>query len=158
MQENYIVMLPSPEIGFYIQLESDEPIYQLTCFDQFATVDIECSAIDSRDQEFIRIKEIKYPFGSFKELFNQLENKVSPMKISEFHLTFENKHNLSFITGELSAKFETKEFLHEFAVELLEKCGFEGKSMFQKLTQRTNCYLEIGVEDQDSFEPIALAK
>lgn len=91
-------------------------------------------------------------------MFNQLENKVSPMKISEFHLTFENKHNLSFITGELSARFETKEFLHEFALELLEKCEFEGKSMFQKLTQRMNCYLEICVEDQESFEPIALAK
>ena len=158
MQENYIVMLPSPEFGFYIQLESDKPIYQLTCFDRFATVDIECTAVDSRDQEFISIKEIKYPFDSFKELFNQLENKVSPMKTREFNLTFENKHNLSFITGELSAKFETKEFLHQFAVELLENCGFDGKSMFQKLTQRTNCYFEICAEDQESFEPIALAK
>lgn len=158
MQESYIVMLPSPEIGFYIQLDSDEPIYQLTCFDRFATVDIEFTAIDSRDQEFISIKEIKFPFDSFKELFNRLENKVSPMSISEFYLTFENKHNLSFITGELSVKFETKEFLHQFAVELLEKCGFDGKAMFQKLTQRTNCYLEICVEDQNSFVPIALAK
>lgn len=158
MQENYIVMLPSPEIGFYIQLESDEPIYQLTCFDRFATVDIEFTAVDSRDQEFISIKEIKYPFDSFKELYNQLEDKVSPMNINEFHLTFENKNNLCFITGELSVRFETKEFLHEFAVELLENCGFDGKSIFQKLTQRTNCYLEICVEDQDSIEPIALAK
>ena len=91
-------------------------------------------------------------------MFNQLENKVSPMKISEFHLTFENKYNLSFITGELSARFETKEFLHQFALELLENFGFDGKYMFQKLTQRTNCYLEISVEDQDSFDPIALAK
>ena len=158
MQENYIVMLPSPEIGFYIQLESDEPIYQLTCFDQFATVDIEMTAVDSSDQEFISIKEINYPFDSLKELFNQLENKVSPMKINEFYLTFENKHNLSFITGELSASFETKEFLYQFAVELLENIGFYGKSMFQKLTQRTNCYLQISVEDQDSFDPIAMAK
>ncbi len=151
-------MLPSPEIGFYIQLESDEPIYQLTCFDQFATVDIEFTAVDSRDQKFIRIKEINFPSDSFKELFYQLENKVSPMKINEFHITFENKYHLNFITGELSARFETYEFLHQFAVELLENCGFDGKSMFQKLTQRTNCYLEICVEDQDSFEPIALAK
>jgi hypothetical protein len=158
MQGNYIVMLPSPEIGLYIQLESDEPIYQLTCFDQFAAVDIEFTAVDASDQEFISIKEIKYPFYSLKELFNQLENKVSPMKIHEFHLTFENKHDLSFIIGELSARFETKEFLYQFAVELLENCGFDGKSLFQKLTQRTNCYLEICVEDQDSFEPIALAK
>lgn len=158
MQESYIVMLPSPEIGLYIQLESDEPIYQLTCFDQFATVDIEFTAVDSRDQKFISIKEINFPFESFKELFYQLENKVSPMNINEFHLTFENKNNLSFITGELSVRLETKEFLHQFAVELLENCGFDGKSMFQKLTQRTNCYLEISTEDQDSFVPIALAK
>ena len=108
--------------------------------------------------EMCKQKEINYPFDSFKELFNLLENKVSPMKISEFHLTFENKHNLSFITGELSARFEINEFLYEFAVELQENCGFDGKSMFQKLTQRTNCYLEICVEDQESFEPIALAK
>ena len=61
-------MLPLPEIGFYIQLESDEPIYQLTCFDQLTTVDIEFTTVDSRDHEFISIKEINYPFESFKEL------------------------------------------------------------------------------------------
>jgi hypothetical protein len=137
-------------------LVSYEPIYQLTCFDRFATVDIEMTAVDSNDHEFISIKEINCSFDSLKELFNQFEKKVFPMNINEFHLTFENKNDLCFITGELSVRFETKEFLHEFAVELLENCGFNGKSMFQKLTQRTNCYLEICVEDQDSFEPIAL--
>jgi hypothetical protein len=158
MQENYIVMLPSPEIGFYIQLESDKPVYQLTCFDQFSVLDFELTAEDSSSQKYTQLKEINHSFGSLKELFNQLEDRVSPMIINEFHLNFENKHNLSFITGELSARFDSKEFLHQFAVELLDNCAFDGKSMFQKLTQRTNCYIEISIEDQDSFEPIALAK
>lgn len=158
MQENYIVMLPSPEIGFYIQLERHEPVYQLTCFDQFNVLDFELTAVDSNFQRYIELKEINYPFETFKELFNQLEDRVSPMKISEFHLTFENKQKLSLVNGELSAWLDTKEFLNQFASELLEFCGFDGKAMFQRLTQRTNCYLEISIEDQDSFEPIALAK
>jgi hypothetical protein len=158
MQESYVVMLPSPDIGFYIQLESNDPVYQLNCFDLFSTVDFELTAIDSSFQEHIQLKETNYSFDSLKELFNQFEKKVSPMRICEFHLTFENKHNLSYISSELSARFETKEFLHQFAVELLENCRFDGESMFQKLTHRTNCYLEISRENQDSFEPIALAK
>jgi hypothetical protein len=158
MQENYIVMLPSPEIGFYIQLESGKPVYQLTCFDQFSVLDFELTVVDSSFKELIKLKEINHPFDSFKELFTQFEDRVSPMKISEVHITFENKHKISFINGELSASFDSIGFLHQFAEELLNHAGFDGKSMVQKLTQRTNCYLEISVEDQDSFEPIALAK
>lgn len=91
-------------------------------------------------------------------MFYQIENKVSPMKIYEFHLTFENKQKLCFVNGQLSVWFDSNEFLHQFAEEVPSLCGFHGKAMFQKLTQRTNCYLEICVEDQNSFEPIALAK
>lgn len=68
MQESYIVMLPSPEIGFYIQLDSDEPIYQLTCFDQFATVDFESTAVDSSFNDYFDLKEIKYPYDTTNEL------------------------------------------------------------------------------------------
>lgn len=151
-------MLPSPEIGFYIQLESDELVYQITCFDQYSAVDFELTAVDSSFQEHIHLKEINYPFDSFKELYNQLEDRVFPMKISEFHLTFENEQKLCLMNGELSACFDSNEFLHQFAEEILNQCGFDGKAMFQKLTQRTNCYLEISIEDQDYFKPIALAK
>jgi hypothetical protein len=151
-------MLPSPEIGFYIQLESDELIYQLTCFDLFSTVDFELTAEDSSFQEYIQIKETNHSFDSLKDLFKQLESRVSPMKISEIHLTFENKQKLSFFNGELSVWFDSNEFLNQFAVEVLNLCGFEGKAMFQKLTQRTNCYFEISIEDQDYFEPVTLAK
>jgi hypothetical protein len=151
-------MLPLPEIGFYIQLESEEPVFQLTCLNQFSVVDFELTAMDSSYQEYIQLNEINYPFDSFEKLFNKLEARVSPMKICEFHLTFENKQKLSFVNGELSVWFDSKEFLHKFAVEILNHCGFEGETMFQKLTQPTNCYLEISVEDQDSFDPIALAK
>ena len=151
-------MLPSPEIGFYIQLESDKLIYQITCFDQFSAVDFVLTAEDSSFQEHMQIKETNHSFDSLKDLFNQLESRVSPMKISEIHLTFENKQKLSFVNGELSAWFDSNEFLHQFAEEVLSLCGFHGKAMFQKLIQRTNCYLEICVEDQDSFEPVALAK
>jgi hypothetical protein len=158
MQENHIVMLPTPEIGFYIQLESEEPIFQLTCFDQFSFLDFELTLWDSSFQECFELKENNYQFDSFKELFNQLEDRISTMKFSEFHLTFENKHKLSFVNGELSASFDTKEFLYRFAVELLNICGFDGKEMFQQLLQRTNCYLEISIEDKDCFNPIALAK
>ena len=137
MQENYIVMLPKPEIGFYIQLESEEPIFQLTCFE---------------------LKEINYAFASLESLYKELNTRTYPLNICEFHLTFENKHKITFINGELSASFDSTEFLHQFAVELLDLCGFNGKAMFQKLSKRTNCYLEISVEDQDYFNPIALAK
>lgn len=158
MQENYIVMLPKPEIGFYIQLESEEPIFQLTCFDQFSSVDFELSAVDSSYQEYSELKEINYAFASIESLYKELNTRTYPLNICEFHLTFENKHKITFINGELSASFDSTEFLHQFAVELLDLCGFIGKAMFQKLLQRTNCYLEISVEDQDYFNPIALAK
>ncbi len=151
-------MLSTLEIGFYFQLEIDKPIYQLTCFDQFSLVDFELTLWDSSFQECFELKENNYQFDSFKELFNQLEDRISTMKFSEFHLTFENKHRLSFVNGELSASFDTKEFLYRFAVELLNICEFDGIEMFQQLSQRTNCYLEISIEDKDCFNPIALAK
>jgi hypothetical protein len=158
MQENYIVMLPKPEIGFYIQLESEEPIFQLTCFDQFSLVDFELSAVDSCFQEYSELKEINYAFTSLESLYKELNAQTSPLNVCEFHLTFENKQKLSFVNGELSASFDSTEFLHQFAAELLDLCGFNGKAMFQKLSKRTNCYLKISVEDQDYFNLIALAK
>lgn len=62
------------------------------------------------------------------------------------------------MNGELSLWFDSKEFLHQLAAELFNLCGFDGKTMLQKLTQRTNCYFEISTEDQDYFETIAKAK
>lgn len=80
------------------------------------------------------------------------------MQFSEILLTFENNQKLSFVKCELSTWFDSIKFLNQFSLELLEFCGFEGKAIFRKLFQRTNCKLEISIEDQYYFEPIALAK
>jgi hypothetical protein len=158
MQESFLVMLPKPEIGFYFQLESDEPVYQLTCFNQFSQVDFELVAMDSNFQNSIQLNETNYQFNSFKELFKQVEERISQMILSQFHLTFENKHKLIFDNGELSSRFDSQDFLQLFAEELLTILGFDGRALYQKLTQHTNCYLEIDIENPDYFEPIGLAE
>ncbi len=80
-------MLSLPEVGFFNQLESAKPVFQITCLNHFLLVDFELTAVDSSYQEYIQLNEINYPFDTFENLFNQVEASISPMKISEIHLT-----------------------------------------------------------------------
>jgi hypothetical protein len=110
------------------------------------------------ENEELIVKKQKNPFNSLVDFISCLEKKVTPKEIIRLSMTFNGANHFNFNSGEFSIVCDSDASLQKFIQEILSVIGFNGYEMFSKLTNYTNCYVEINPLNMNYINPIHLFK
>jgi hypothetical protein len=148
MEDPKVIMLHSDLKSFYISSLELGVLKSTHSLDQKRIQSVK--VLNDDFDEVIDLKEINLIPTTLEEYISSIERELIPKSIMGMSLQFDNDTYLNFQTGELSLSASDPNFIQNIAIELLDLCGYDGTTIFERLKSNKQFY--ISVSEDSEFE------